>query len=133
MQSSYDSLRSLGVRDVRIFTEAFGPASLTRIPDQGGLGNTEEHEANDAIIKFNKSNFEQRWSKGDNTLLEVAEDHGLSPTFGCRAGSCGSCSVRIKSGDVAYRTKPTAPITLGEALICCAVPAKDTGILEIEL
>jgi ferredoxin-NADP reductase/predicted pyridoxine 5'-phosphate oxidase superfamily flavin-nucleotide-binding protein len=133
MQGVYDSLHSLGIRDARIFTEAFGPASLTRIPDESSALEEVTEEAEDAVIKFSKSNFEQRWNKGDDTLLEVAEGHGLTPEFGCRGGSCGSCAVKVKSGEVAYRTKPSAPITQGEVLICCAVPAKDTDILEIEL
>jgi hypothetical protein len=34
---------------------------------------------------------------------------------------------------VAYRTQPSATIGAGEALLCCAVPAKGTTRLEIEL
>ena len=35
MQSLYDGLRDLGVRDERIQAEAFGPSSLQRRPDSG--------------------------------------------------------------------------------------------------
>ena len=132
MQGVYDSLRELGVRDSRIYAEAFGPAALKRIADVGSVTEAEE-EAEHAVIKFSRSKFEQRWSKGDELLLDVAEQHGLTPNYGCRSGSCGSCSVRVLSGEVAYRTKPSAPITPGEALICCAVPAKGTDVLDIEL
>ncbi len=31
-------------------------------------------------------------------LLEIAETSGADITFGCRAGSCGTCRVRIAQG-----------------------------------
>lgn len=133
MQAIYDALRGLGARDVRIFAEAFGPASLTRQVDGGTAIALVTEEAEDAIIQFAASGFEQRWNAGDGTLLEVAEKHGLTPDYGCRSGSCGSCATKLKSGSVAYRTEPSAPHELDEVLICCAVPAKGTDILEIDL
>lgn len=132
MQAQYDSLRNLGVRDSRIFAEAFGPASLKRQPDVGSAF-LEAEEAEHAIIKFTKSDFEQRWNAGDPTLLEVAEDHGLTPDFGCRSGVCGSCVAKFKKGSIAYRTQPSAPCGDDEVLICCAVPAKGSDTIEIEL
>ena len=132
MQGLYDSLRRLGVRDARIFAEAFGPASLLRQPDEG-QSTISDTEAEQAIIKFTQSDFEQRWNSGDATLLEVAESHGLSPEFGCRNGVCGACVTQLVSGSVSYRTKPSMTHDSDEVLICCAVPAKDTKILELEL
>ncbi len=132
MQANYDILRELGVRDVRINAEAFGPASLQRQADEGQKVRKAE-EAKEALVKFTQSDFEQRWNEGDDTLLELAESHGLSPEFGCRSGACGSCSVKLKSGKVAYRTTPTAEIADDEVLICCAVPAKGSDTIEIEL
>ncbi len=134
MQANYDNLRELGVRDARIFAEAFGPASLRRRPDEGGKDAFEpEEEADQAIISFANSGFEQSWNAGDATILETAEAHGLNPEYGCRSGSCGSCAVRLKAGAVAYRTEPTATRADDEVLICCAVPAKGSDTVEIEL
>lgn len=137
MQGLYDTLRGLGARDLRIFAESFGPATLRRRPDEntpvdldgGDLG----QEAQAALVRFDRSKFDQRWTRKDGTLLELAEDHGLSPDYGCRSGACGSCSVKILGGSVAYRTRPSTTPPEGEALICCAVPADsdDNLILDI--
>ncbi|NIZ61983.1 pyridoxamine 5'-phosphate oxidase [Sedimentitalea sp. CY04] len=133
MQGVYDSLRGLGVRDARIHAEAFGPASLTRTSDEGATPVVPEPEAELAVVKFEASGFEQSWEKGDGTLLETAEAHGLTPDFSCRAGSCGSCAVKKLSGEVAYRTPPTADIAEGEVLICCSVPAEGSTSLVLDL
>lgn len=133
MQAMYDTVRGLGVRDARIFAEAFGPASLLRRPDEGAAIFEPEEEAEISIITFTASGFEQRWNAGDATLLETAENHGLSPAFSCRDGKCGSCATKIKSGSVAYRTKPTATVAEDEVLLCCSVPAKGSDVIELGL
>ncbi|OUS33476.1 pyridoxamine 5'-phosphate oxidase [Rhodobacterales bacterium 56_14_T64] len=133
MQEIYNSLRGLGVRDVRIFAETFGPASLTRTADDGTTPDAPEPEAEMAIVKFKASGFEQNWEKGDGTLLETAEAHGLIPDFSCRTGACGSCAVKKLSGEVAYRVPPTANVAEGEVLICCSVPAEGSTILVLDL
>ena len=133
MQAVYDALRDLGARDARIFAEAFGPAALTRRPDEGAALPEPEPEADMAVVKFEKSGFEQRWEKGDPTLLETAEAHGLTPEFSCRSGSCGSCAVRKLAGEVAYRTPVTADHAEDEVLICCAVPAEGSDEIVLDL
>lgn len=133
MQALYNTLRGLGVRDARIFAEAFGASSLTRTPDVGAAPPPEVEEADTAIVKFATSGFELRWSKGDATLLETAEAHGLTPNFSCRNGICGSCATRKLTGDVTYLTKPTADHADDEVLICCAVPAVGTDTLTLDL
>ncbi|MCR9137492.1 MAG: pyridoxamine 5'-phosphate oxidase family protein [Alphaproteobacteria bacterium] len=133
MQSLYDMLRDLGVRDVRIFTEAFGPASLDRRLDVAAPHPAGGEEADGAVVRFGRSDFEQQWESGGPTVLELAETHGLSPAFSCRGGSCGTCATKRISGRVAYRTTPTADHADDEVLICCAVPAKGCKSLEIDL
>ncbi|MFT6023951.1 MAG: ferredoxin-NADP reductase [Ascidiaceihabitans sp.] len=133
MQAVYDALRDLGARDVRIFAEAFGPASLTRRPESAAVLNEPEPEADLAIVKFEASGFEHHWVKGDATLLETAEAHGLSPAFSCRSGSCGSCAVKKLAGSVAYRRPVTAQLDEDEVLICCAVPAEGIEVLRLDL
>ncbi len=71
-----------------------------------------------------KSGKEARWLPDSGSLLELAEARGLSPAFGCRGGSCGSCRTRIVEGAVAYPKTPEFNVPDDEALICCAVPAK---------
>lgn len=133
MQALYNTLRGLGVRDARIFAEAFGPASLIRVPDAGATRFEPQAEAEQAVVTFARSGFEQRWDRGEGTLLELAEAHGLNPEFSCRGGSCGTCATRLRSGAVAYRSEPTAEVAADEVLICCAVPAKGVDLVELEL
>jgi ferredoxin-NADP reductase/predicted pyridoxine 5'-phosphate oxidase superfamily flavin-nucleotide-binding protein len=133
MQGIYNGLRRLGVRDARIYAEAFGPAALTRTADEGTTLDIPEPEAEMAMIKFEASGFEQNWERGDGTLLETAEAHGLTPDFSCRTGSCGSCAVKKLSGEVAYRVPPTAEVAEGDVLICCSVPAEGSTALVLDL
>ncbi|MFY0680393.1 MAG: pyridoxamine 5'-phosphate oxidase family protein [Thalassovita sp.] len=133
MQAMYDILRSLGVADARIEAEAFGPSALVRDVEQGQTSEPAVEEATDAVIEFTKAGFEQSWSAGEGTLLDTAEAHGLTPDFSCRSGTCGSCLTRKLSGEVTYRTQPTAEHSDDEVLICCAVPAKGTGVIKLDL
>jgi ferredoxin-NADP reductase len=127
MQAIYDQLRTLGASDARIFAESFGPSTLIRSTQVA------KPEADMAVIQFETTGFEQRWEKGDGTILETAEAHGLSPAFSCRSGSCGSCAVKKLAGDVTYRTPITATHADDEVLICCAVPADGTDTLILDL
>lgn len=133
VQSTYDLLLELGVRDARIRTEAFGPSMLKRRVDPASGPEPSAPEATACLITFKRSGFEQRWNAGDATLLETAEQHGLSPPYSCRSGSCGSCAIQCLKGEVAYRTRPTAPLNPGEILLCCSVPAAGTESLELDL
>jgi len=129
MQSIYDILRSLGVNNSRIFDEAFGNASIVR--DETTIEvQTHTHiekkrqEANEAVVTFTDSNVKQAWSKGDGTLLEFAESHGLSPAYGCRNGQCGACKTKLISGNITYQHDYTTSLDKDEILLCCAVPAE---------
>ncbi|WP_417423511.1 pyridoxamine 5'-phosphate oxidase family protein [Hoeflea sp.] len=138
MQALYDTLRMLGVGDARIYAEAFGPASLRRAAEAGTqppspISVDEVEEADEAVIVFAASGVEHAWTTADGPILGFAEAHGLSPDFGCRQGNCGSCAVKLKSGAVAYRHETEADHGDDEILICCAVPAKGSARIEIEL
>lgn len=78
-------------------------------------------------MKFARSGIETTWSCEDGTLLELAEEVGLAPAFGCRSGICGTCKTRIISGGVDYLDEPLADRREGEILLCCSVPRKAEG------
>ena len=129
-QQIYDGLRDLNVADGRIHTEAFGPAALKRRRDEGAAAATitaaveAEGEAN---VEFADAEVAADWTPAKGTLLELAEDAGLSPVYGCRSGSCGSCAVGLLDGDVRYVQEPSFPVAAGEVLTCCAVPDAKNG------
>lgn len=71
------------------------------------------------------------WLPEENhSLLEQAEANALSPSFGCRNGTCGLCSSKLLKGEIVYSKKTSIEIPEGEALLCCSYP---NGIVEIAL
>jgi ferredoxin-NADP reductase/ferredoxin len=63
---------------------------------------------------------------GSTTLLELAEQEGISIRSACRAGACGACKVLTRQGKVRYETPPTALSAAdqeaGYVLACVAQP-----------
>lgn len=84
MQALYDMLIKLGVQDPRIFAEAFGPASLKRVAANTGkpartvpmLAPAEE-----AVVAFDASGFEQAWTPADGSLLEFPKPTAWRPVL----------------------------------------------------
>jgi ferredoxin len=74
-------------------------------------------------VAFVRSGKEAKWNPDSGFLLGLAESRGLSPEFGCRGGSCGTCRTKIVEGAVAYTIATDFKVGNDEALICCAVPA----------
>lgn len=133
MQTLYDGLRDLGVRDERIHAEAFGPASLTRRIDAGAApAPAPLPPAAQATVVFKRSGEASVWKPEHGSLLEFAEGKGVSPPFSCRAGNCGSCVTRVESGQVSYARPPAWQAGPQEAVLCCAVPAEgDDLVLDL--
>lgn len=134
MQSQYDALRSLGLRDARIHAEAFGPAALSRRPDDGAASPPPEPPAatQPVPVTFARSGKVVSWTPDSGSLLEVAEAAGVDAPFGCRSGTCGTCAARLTRGQAHHQPGTTATRGAGEALLCSAVPAEG-GPLEIDL
>ena len=133
MQAIHDHLLELGVPEARILAEAFGPSSLVRAVEQPSTGPAPLPPATAPVpVAYAASGKEARWLPGAGSLLELAEERGLSPPFACRSGSCGSCATRILSGAVSYAVPPSAPHADDVALLCCAVPAAGHDRLILE-
>jgi len=126
MQGVYDQLRAIGTPDDRIHAEAFGPASLTRSTDKPVI-QLPPPAAKPVPVAFMKSGKEARWEPGKGSLLDLAETRGLTPDYSCRSGSCGTCATKILAGKVTYEQAPQAEVADDIALICCALPAEQTG------
>jgi ferredoxin-NADP reductase/MOSC domain-containing protein YiiM len=111
-----------GVNPAVIRSESFGPSGqpddALRTPEQ-------------AAIRFSTSARDAVWLRDDDhTLLEIAEACGVPVESGCRMGTCGTCEVRLLSGEIGYVTKPAALPVSGRILLCCAQPL--SGEVEIE-
>jgi ferredoxin-NADP reductase/predicted pyridoxine 5'-phosphate oxidase superfamily flavin-nucleotide-binding protein len=125
MQSVHDGLRAQNVDEKRIHAEAFGPSTLKRDGQAAVYSEPNPKPASEPRqVTFTQSAKEARWRPGDGTLLEFAEKRGLSPAYGCRAGNCGDCRVKVTKGDVSYVSEPTYCVADGEALICISVPGE---------
>jgi len=78
-----------------------------------------------ARVRFARSGRELDWDPQADSLLALAEAHGIDIDSGCRAGNCGSCRVGIKSGEVSYVGHHDVDPEQGSCLTCVAVPRGD--------
>jgi ferredoxin-nitrite reductase len=89
--------------------------------------------AADATIKFSQSNQEVACSAQD-LVLDIAEQAGVAIDNSCRSGSCGSCKVKLLSGEVRYDGDPSGlaeeDSTNGYILTCIAQPL---GAIQIDV
>ncbi len=122
MNALYSGLTGIGVRPERIHYESFGPGTVLK--PELHRKSVEERRTGSVRVKFAKSAIETEWSHADGTLLELAEEVGLAPAFGCRSGICGTCKTKIASGAVDYLEEPLADRGEGEILLCCSVPRR---------
>jgi uncharacterized protein len=107
---------------------------------RSGLAATAYHQESFGVHSLVKGplkkltiSIDGRQFTGDNqkTLLQQAENAGISIASSCRAGLCGACRVSVISGDVAQAQAPALPlIGEGMALACCCVPQNDLTIVS---
>jgi ferredoxin-NADP reductase len=120
MKSISDGLEEWGVPEKSVFFEAFGPATVKKkaapVAPAAAAGVA-------AIeVMFSRSGKKCQWQPGTGSLLDFALENGVRIDSGCRAGSCGSCLVAIKSGDVDYVSEPGEKPESGSCLTCICKP-----------
>ena len=138
MKAMYATLLSLGVPKARIKYEFFGPATVLE-PDapavQAPLAPVSQpvvaNEVGGTEIVFARSGKTAQWGDFKGTLLDFAEQQGLTPEFSCRAGICNSCECNLIEGVVSYDEQPLDPPADGKVLICLARPAGQRLRLDI--
>jgi len=81
-----------------------------------------------ATITFKKSGLTVEWTGEHDSILELAEAHGLDLDFGCRAGNCTACQQPVEAGEVSYPEEPTGVPDDACELLCCSVPRTDLVI-----
>ncbi|MCE2595116.1 hybrid-cluster NAD(P)-dependent oxidoreductase [Motilimonas cestriensis] len=118
MEQIKQSLLQLGLPEAQYFDESFG--------QKASFGGSKKQ----VNILFDSWDT---YVEGDNqlTLLEQAEQAGLSLPFSCRGGMCGACKVQLHSGEV-RRLSDSAltpdEIEAGVVLACSCVPQSDLVI-----
>ncbi|WP_443061995.1 2Fe-2S iron-sulfur cluster-binding protein [Streptomyces sp. NBC_00490] len=70
-----------------------------------------------------------KWNPESGTLLDLAQDQGLTLPASCRAGVCGTCAATVH-GQTAYLVDPLVEPRDGQALLCSSVPAADLVVEE---
>ncbi|MDF1841740.1 MAG: FAD-binding oxidoreductase [Rubripirellula sp.] len=131
MESMRQNLESIGVPSDSIATEAFVSLKPSNDTDVLSNGTNQGDIAESATVVFASSGQSIDIS-GQVTMLEAAEQAGVSLPFECRSGICGQCKVRCVSGRV--HMESTDALTPGEAtdgfiLACQAQPVDE----EIEI
>jgi ferredoxin-NADP reductase len=128
MQSLHQSLNSAGVPTQNIFYEAFGPASIPKTHPVISNDSALRHTNRTGQITFSLSSKTVQCGSGA-TILEIGEAESIPMESGCRAGSCGTCAVRVLDGKVNY---PDGLPNGVEAEFCLACLAHPDGHVVVE-
>ena len=76
-------------------------------------------------VTFARSEITANWNPDFDSILDLAEAHGLSPDYSCRSGVCQTCRTRLVEGEVEYDPDPLDSPEEGWVLICCAKPTSN--------
>ncbi len=122
MDSLVNGLYEWGVPKKDVKFEAFGPATVSTGPKEPAA-KVEGGEQSTIEIEFSRSGKKVLWDPGVGNLLDFAEANGIKTIDpGCRSGSCGSCLVAIKEGNVEYVGEPGSEPEEGSCLTCICRP-----------
>ncbi len=126
MVSLFDGLREWGVPEADIHSEAFGPATVKKLPVSSDAAAAVAAAAKSGItVTFAKTGKTLGWDINASSLLDFAEINGVAIACGCRAGSCGTCITAVKGGEVQYLREPGNKPEAGSCFTCISVPRSD--------
>lgn len=126
MSAMREALTSLGIPDERIHQELFAAAGPECVSSQKQVGEV-PNQSDVALceVRFRNGGDPVQWRPQASNLLELLEDAGYAPDFSCRAGICGTCALKVLSGEVVYDEEPLEDPGDGRVLLCCARPKTD--------
>lgn len=126
MEALLPQLKDWGVPKEHIHTEAFGPASVRARGKAEAVSQDQPSVSGKKLqVTFARSGRQVTWNEQFANLLELAARHGVQIASACCAGSCGTCQVAVKSGQVAYDVTPDREIEDGCCLTCVGRPQGD--------
>jgi len=79
-------------------------------------------------VHFRKSGVTAIWDGSHESILELAEAHGVDIPFSCRCGLDNVCESGLIRGEVSYPSEPLADVEEGNFLPCVAVPESDIEV-----
>ncbi len=131
-------LGELGIPLARIKTEAFGPAlgKLEPIRPHAAApagARAEEKAAQITLptVAFSMSD-KSAPLPSEKTILDVADEIDVEIDNSCRVGTCGTCRVKLLSGQVTMAVEDGLEPGDKEKGIILACQAKSTGNVEVE-
>jgi len=138
MEAVKRMLAELGVPPERVKTEAFGRAlgkpELTRPP--AALPADAGAEAGAARVALPAVTFSLSDKSAplppDKPVLDVADEIGVEIDNSCRVGTCGTCRVKLLSGQVTMAVQDGLEPGDKEKNINLACQAKSTGNVAVE-
>ena len=123
MDAMTNLLLELGMPNEHIFTEAFGAAQQkANVASSTSLPTSVTTKA--INVNFMQSNVSGK-AGPHQTILDVADNENVDIDNSCRVGACGSCKVKLISGDVTMEVDDGLDETdqaNGYVLACQAVP-----------
>ncbi len=124
MNSLFEDLREWQVPEDHLHYEAFGPATVKKKKEADDHADAEagEKKAEGLTVKFAKSEKTVTWNSDIGSILDLAEEHGVTIDFGCRAGNCGTCITAVIEGEVDYLSEPGENPESGSCLSCVSIP-----------
>jgi ferredoxin-NADP reductase len=97
MEVTREILTGLGVEPEHIRQESFG-SSVLKSAQQSAQPDSVAADT-ESVVEFVRSGRVCSTRAGQ-TLLEVAEEHGVAIPSSCREGQCGTCKTKLLSGNV---------------------------------
>lgn len=129
------TLAELGVPSERIKTEAFGPAVGKPMPLATGPSRRDEESHNGTLtlptVSFARSDRTAPLPP-DKTVLDIADEVGVDIDNYCRVGTCGSCKVRLLSGEVTMEVQDSldANDKAGGVILACQAKSKGNVVVD---
>lgn len=87
----------------------------------GGGGPVQE-ATSPLIVHFSESNLSVEWDDQFESLLDLAEQHGMPINAGCRYGDCSTCQTQLLEGKVNYNHATGVRPDAGYCLPCSCRP-----------
>jgi Na+-transporting NADH:ubiquinone oxidoreductase subunit NqrF len=128
----HQQLRQWGAAAEAIRFEAFGPASVHSDKSCWSERPVEQTDAGRVAVRFARSQRTGEWTTVQGSLLETGLSMGIPMSFGCRAGQCGECQIRLLQGQVHYPNGRPANLEDGYCLPCIAAPLPRATTADID-
>lgn len=135
MDAVKETLFGLGLSKDQVKTEAFGPAKGTGKPtgiaDKTAPPAAQNTARSLATVSFARSGKSAPLPP-DKSVLDVADETGVEIDNSCREGTCGTCTVKLLSGEVTMAVEDGLEPEDKAQSIILACQAKSQGDISVD-